>query len=130
MKCLACSLLFITILGICHAQQSGQGETTGAQDMLLSDQAVASYSEKALQGDSSAASRLGQFYLAVHGDRGRAEHWYLIAAENGSADAQRTYATMILQDGEGNKVRAIFWLKKASENGDALARKELDRLKI
>jgi len=128
MKYFAYALLAVVSLGTCHAQQYGQHDTTGSEGVILSDLQVKDYSQQALQGDSAAASKLGQFFLMARGDRSHAEYWYLIAAENGSAGAQRSYATMILQDDKNNKSRAIFWLKRASGNGDALATAELERL--
>jgi hypothetical protein len=132
MRVALCATLFMFCVSAAQAHEAPgwwdrPKDINGNADVILSDQQVTAYSQKALSGDSDAANHLASFYLIVGGNRSRAEYWYRISAENGDVGAQRSYGEMLLEDSK-DKTRAIFWLKRAAKAGDSLATEVLQKM--
>jgi hypothetical protein len=132
MKVAFCATLLILCMFAAQAQEASgwwnqPKDINGNAGLMLSDQQITVYSQKALSGDSDAANHLASFYLIVGGSRSKAEYWYRIAAENGDVAAQRSYGEMLLEDSK-DKTRAVFWLERAAKAGDSLATEILQKM--
>jgi TPR repeat protein len=108
-------------LGVaCFLFQAGAAEPTAAeQKQFLETKA------KAEQGDAKAQFELGNIYGNGKGmDRSEAGKWYLKAAEQGHAGAQRSLGFYFKLGGGGvekDAAEAVRWYLKAAEQGDAEA---------
>lgn len=102
----------------------GMPHLLAAAEPSDADQALASLSAQAEQGDAAAQFDLGNRYLKGNGveqDNFEALRWFKLAADAGNVNAQYNIAVMylngigVIQDGP----EAVQWFLAAAENGDA-----------
>ena len=80
--------------------------------------------EMALAGDPIEQFKYAQMiYTSSNGDDKEAYEWFLKAAEQGNADAQRQLGTMYSRGDyvERDKKKSFYWSNLAANNGDPMA---------
>jgi len=86
--------------------------------------------ENALKGDAEAASRMMLAAGKIENNRAAFLEWALIAAENGGARQEYTYAFFLINDNyAANRVRATFWLLRAESHGSSEASELLIKIR-
>ena len=125
------SIITILVLGLTVSVCLSQVPSTGLEQYLLTDAEKASLPNEALDGSGSAAYRLAMHYLMTPegGGPGPALYWAQIGAENGNAECQNNYATLLLLNKNHTvqeERRAMFWLRLSAQQGNKNAKSQLE----
>jgi len=94
------------------------GEIEAARSAMLSPEAQAALTAKALAGDAEAAFRLSRYFNYVKQDRVAERRWRKLAAERGQVGAQYELAVDFYRNGK-DLAQAAHWAAEAHRNGDA-----------
>jgi TPR repeat protein len=87
-------------------------------DYSLSKESLLSLSDEGMEGSALSAAKVMNYYIFVKRDCKKSMVWALIAAENGSPEAQfMTYQLLADSRKHDDQRRALFWLGMAAKSG-------------
>jgi TPR repeat protein len=103
----------------------------GNADLVIPSSELPAVKAKALNGDSTAALQLEQYYDFVVLDYKEGRKWLRLAAEQGNSVAQYDLGLMYMNnDAVPNLGKAKYWFRLAERNGSIEAKEALRKLAI